>query len=125
MPFAKGHPQYAHNPGRKKKESTRIKEIYEKNAIAIAAKMVELALAGNVDCLKHCDDRVHGRARQEIDHRLKGKIILSPEEYIQLDRDIDELKEAETKLLEEARIRSSDTVDKPSIQTPDTVPQLG
>ena len=102
MPFTKGHSIRPHNPGRKKKESTQIKELYENNATAIAKKMIELALAGNIDCLKHCDDRVHGRARQEIDHRLKGKIILSPEEYIQLDREIDELKEAESKLLSEA-----------------------
>ena len=109
MTFVKGHTIRAHNPGRKKKESTRIKEIYEHNAIAIAEKMLELALAGNVDCLRHCDDRVHGRARQEIDHRLKGKIILSPEEYIVLDREIAELKEAEGKLLSETTVSDFET----------------
>ena len=81
MPFTKGHSIRPHNPGRKKKESTAIKELYDKNAYAIAEKMIEMALKGDKDCLKHCDDRIHGRARQEIDARIRAIASMSPEDY--------------------------------------------
>ncbi len=81
MPFTKGHSIRPHNPGRKKKESTEIKELYDKNAYKIAEKMIEMALKGDKDCLKHCDDRIHGRARQEIDARIQAIAAMTPEDY--------------------------------------------
>jgi len=81
MPFEKGHSIRPHNPGRKKKESTEIKELYERNAYQIAKKMIELALQGDKDCLKHCDDRIHGRARQEIDATVTAIASMTPEDY--------------------------------------------
>ena len=81
MPFTKGHSIRPHNPGRKKKESTEIKELYDQNACKIAKKMIEMALLGDKDCLKHCDDRIHGRARQEIDARIQAVAAMTPEDY--------------------------------------------
>ena len=79
--FVKGHSIRPHNPGRKKKESTTIKELYDKNAYEIAEKMIEMALKGDKDCLKHCDDRIHGRARQEIDAKIHAIASMTPEDY--------------------------------------------
>ena len=81
MKFVKGHTVRPRNPGRKKKESTEIKELYDKNAYKIAQKMIEMALAGDKDCLKHCDDRIHGRARQEIDAKITAIASMTPEDY--------------------------------------------
>ena len=91
--------------GRKKTVSRLIAEYLESikdDCIVEAINTIrEKVRKGDSDAAEYMLNRFLGTPHQSIDHRVKGKLVLSPEEYIQLDRDIDELKEAETKLLSE------------------------
>lgn len=84
MPFTKGHKIRPRNPGRKKKESTEIKELMEAEK-AYTPAMIKIvrakALAGDQKYIEIWFDRVYGRARQEIDARVTAVASMSPEDY--------------------------------------------
>ena len=84
MTFVKGHSIRPHNPGRKKKESTEIKELMEAEKAHTPAmiKIVRAkALAGDQKYIEIWFDRVYGRARQEIDARIQAIAAMTPEDY--------------------------------------------
>ena len=84
MPFTKGHSIRPRNPGRKKKESTEIKELMEAEK-AHTPTMIKIvrakALAGDQKYIEIWFDRVYGRARQEIDAKITATAAMTPEDY--------------------------------------------
>lgn len=84
MPFQKGHTIRPRNPGRKKKESTEIKELMEAEKAHTPAmiKIVRArALAGDQKYIEIWFDRVYGRARQEINAEIHASAAMTPEDY--------------------------------------------
>ena len=90
--------------GRKKVISTLMSEAVElvdESMPELFEKLKEKALAGDKDCLIYLIDRRLGRPRQEIDQRIKGQILITPDMRALAAREMMELKAEETKLLEE------------------------
>lgn len=99
MPFEIGNKL---GKGRPKKPKAQVKDWIESHPYAVATLMqvlYEKGIEGDREAATYVIDRVKGRPMQQIDQRVKGEILITPDMRALAAREMLEIREEETKLL--------------------------